>query len=114
MTGLTPCVHREVLNSSTTKEFYILVQLLPHITYYSEEIVLKTLVGHVKGDHIRQKREPISLTLAIILGTGLARVGPGIAALTLQENIYNNLKTDIDKDIQQLEKSFSHLERNVD
>ena len=62
---------------------------------------MRTLVEHIEGDFIRQKREPISLTLAIILGTGLARVGPGIAALTLQENISNNLKTDIDKDIYQ-------------
>ena len=48
--GLTPCVNREVFNSSTRKEFYILVQLVPHITYYSKTTMLKTLVGLVKRD----------------------------------------------------------------
>ena len=65
-------MHGEILNSPTAKEFSILVQLVPPITYYSEEIVLKNLIGHVGGDLMRQKREPISLTLAVILGAGLA------------------------------------------
>ena len=90
-TGLTLCVHGEVLNSPTAKEFSILVQLVPPITYYSEEIVLKNLIGHVGGDLKRQKRETISLTLAIILGAGLPGAGTGIAALTLQENNYTAL-----------------------
>lgn len=63
---------------------------------------------------MRQKREPISLTLAVILGAGLAGAGTGIAALTLQEKNYNSLKLDIDQDIQCLEKSITYLERNVD
>jgi hypothetical protein len=42
-------VHGEVLISPTAKEFSILVQLVPSITYYSEEIVLKNLIGHVGG-----------------------------------------------------------------
>ena len=82
-TELTLCVNGEVLNSPTTKEFSILVQLVPCITCYSEEIVLKNLIGHVGGDLKRQKRETISLTLAIILGAGLPGAGTGIAALTL-------------------------------
>lgn len=44
-TGLTLWVHREILNSRTAKEFCILVLLGPHITYYSEEIVLKNPMG---------------------------------------------------------------------
>jgi hypothetical protein len=56
---------------------------VPCKTYYAEEIVLKNLIGHVGGDLKRQKRETISLTLAIILGAGLPGIGTGIAALTL-------------------------------
>ena len=82
-TGLTLCVHGEVLNSPTANEFSILLPLVPCITYYSEKIVLKNLIGHVGGDLKRQKRETISLTLAIILGAGLPSAGTGIAALTL-------------------------------
>lgn len=54
------------------------------------------------------------MTLALILGTGLAKAGTGIAALLLQNKNYNSLKADIDEDIQRLEKSISHLESNVD
>ena len=89
--GLIPCMHGEALNPPTTKKFCILVQFVPCITYYSEEIVLKDLIGHVGGDLKRQKRETISLTLAKILGAGLPRAGTGIEALTLQENNYTAL-----------------------
>ena len=61
---------------------------------------------------MRQKKEPISLTLAVILGAGLAGAGTGIVALTLQEKNYNSLN--IDQDIQCLEKSISRLERSED
>jgi hypothetical protein len=76
---------RWVLNSSSTKEFYILVQLAPHITYNSEEVVLKSLMRYVRRELMTQKKNlsPISLTLAIILGTGLARVSTEIAELML-------------------------------
>ena len=37
-----------------------------------------------------------------------------MAALVSQVKNYNSLKTDIDEDIQQLEKSISHLEHKVD
>lgn len=63
---------------------------------------------------MRQKREPISLTLALISDAGLAEAGTEIAALTLQEENHISLNADIDEDIQCLEKSISHLERNVD
>jgi hypothetical protein len=76
-------VHGEVLNSPTAKEFSILFQLVPCITNYSEEIVLKNRIGNVGGDLKRQKRKTISLTLGIILGAGLPGEGTGIAALTL-------------------------------
>lgn len=52
--------------------FCILVQLKPCITYYSEKTMLRTLVRHVTGDLLRQKKEPVSLTSALILGAELA------------------------------------------
>jgi hypothetical protein len=62
---------------------------------------------------MKQKREPISLTLPVILRAGLAGAHTGIAALTLQEKNYKSLKLDIDRDIQRLQKSVSHVESNV-
>lgn len=74
-----------ILNSSTSDGFYILVQLMPHITYYSEKIVLRAFVRQIEKDLMRQRREPISLTLTLILGVGLALVSTGITVLTLQK-----------------------------
>lgn len=62
-------------------------------------------MGGASGD---RRAEPISLTLAVILGRGLAGAGTGIVALTLQEKNYNSQKVDIDQDIQCLEKSIAH------
>lgn len=67
----------------------------PQITYYSEETVFLPLSGNL----MLQKREPVSLTLALIWGTGLAWAGTRITALTLQDKNYNSLKADTDKDI---------------
>lgn len=62
-------------------------------------------MGGASGD---RRAEPISLTLAVILGRGLAGAGTGIVALMLQEKNYNSQKVDIDQDIQCLEKSIAH------
>ena len=101
-----------VLNSSTSDGFCILAQLVPCRTYYSEEMVLKASVEQTEGDLKRQRREPISLTLALIPGAGLAQAGTGLAMLALQEKTnYNSLNADINEDIQCLERSISHLEQ---
>lgn len=63
------------------------------------------MLGGASGD---RRAEPISLTLAVILGRGLAGAGTGIVALMLQEKNYNSQKVDIDQDIQCLEKSIAH------
>lgn len=65
-TGLTPCVNGAVLNSSTPDGFYVLAQLLPCITYYSEETVLRASIGQIEGDLMRQRREHVSMTLAFV------------------------------------------------
>lgn len=109
-TGLTPCVHGTVLNH--THNFCVLIQLVPQITYHPKEVV-QALTGE-PGTLLRYKREPQSLTLAIILGTGLAGTGASIATLAIQSQNYNSLKADIDEDIQRLENSITHLEKNAD
>lgn len=90
----------------------MLIQLVPQITYHPKEVV-QALTGE-PGTLLRYKREPQSLTLAIILGTGLAGTGASIATLAIQSQNYNSLKADIDEDIQRLENSITHLEKNAD
>ena len=60
----------------------------------------------------RIKREPVTaLTLTALLGA--VRTGSGIAALMLQDKQYNQLRAAIDEDIEQLEKSISHLQESL-
>ena len=44
---------------------------------------------------------------------GAIGTGSGIAALTLQDEQYNQLRAAIDEDIEQLEKSISHLQESL-
>lgn len=78
-TGLTPCISAAVLNQ--TSDYCILVQLWPHITYHSSETVLEFYEGH----H-RYIREPVSMTLAILLGIGGIAAGIGTGATALLQN----------------------------
>lgn len=52
--GTDPCVYGEILSFSTLRGLCILAQLVPCITYYLEEAVLRALVGHVEDDLMRQ------------------------------------------------------------
>ena len=64
--------------------------------------------------HYRIKREPVTaLTLTVLLGLGALGTGSGIAALTLQDKQYNQLRAAIDEDIEQLEKSISYLQESL-
>ena len=63
-------------------------------------------------DQYRIRREPVTaLTLAVLLGA--IGTGSGITALTLQNEQYNQLRAAIDEDIEQLEKSISHLQESL-
>ena len=60
----------------------------------------------------RVKREPVTaLTLAVLLGA--IRMESEIAALTLQDKQYNQLRAATDEDIELLEKSISHLQKSL-
>lgn len=75
-TGLTPCISAQIWNQ--TKEYCILVQLWPRITYHDSETIYKFFEGTN-----RYQREPITMTLAVLLGTGgiIVRIGTGTQAL---------------------------------
>lgn len=75
-----------------------------------EDDLLETL----KGRH-RQKREPMSLTLAVLLGLGgaAAGIGTGTTALIQGNQQLTQLQLAIDTDLQAIENSISLLEKSL-
>ena len=109
-TGLTPCLSTTVLNLTT--DYCVLVELWPKVTYHSP--------GYVYGQFERKtkyKREPVSLTLALLLG-GLtmggiaAGVGTGTTALVATKQ-FEQLQAAIHTDLGALKKSVSALEKSL-
>ena len=106
--GLTPCAHQ--VAQKTSQDFCVLVHLIPRLNYYPEELKPRL---ETPGQY-RVKREPVTaLTLTVLLGLGSIGTGSGIAALTLQDKQYNQLRAAIDEDIEQLKKSISHLQESL-
>lgn len=88
----------------------MLVQLIPRIYYYTAENVEK----HFDSGLQRYKKEPISITLAILLGAGIAAgIGTGAVALVTEQQGLNALSTAIDEDLKMLEQSITNLEKSL-
>ena len=95
-TGLTPCVSTAVFNSST--DYCVLVQLVPRVYYHSGD---SFDFQFEQKTHIRPKREPVSLTLAVMLGIGVAAgVGTGTAALVKGSYHLQQLRAAMDEDLE--------------
>lgn len=109
-TGLTPCISSNDLNR--TSDFCVLIELWPRITYHSSDSILT----HYK-ETLRFRREPISLTLALMLG-GLtvggitAGIGTGTTALVATQQ-FKQLQIAMHTDIKALEESVSALEKSL-
>ncbi|AAV68489.1 env protein [Murine leukemia virus] len=109
-TGLTPCLSTTVLNLTT--DFCVLVEIWPKVTYHSPDYVYGQFEGKTKF-----KREPVSLTLALLLG-GLtmggiaAGVGTGTTALVATQQ-FKQLQAAMHTDIRALEESVSALEKSL-
>ena len=110
-TGLTPCIYTQNLN--TTKDFCILIRFLPRVFYHPANY-LEQAYETPEGYPVRIKREPISFTLAILLGAGMAAgVGTGTVALVQGSCNYNELKTAMDEDIKAIEGSITKVEKSL-
>ena len=85
-------------------------QVMPHIIYHSEEALLDTL----ENRH-RQKREPVAMTLALLLGLGgtAVGIGPGTAPLIQGNQQLSQLQLAIDTDLRAVENSISLLEKSL-
>nr|XP_036866747.1 endogenous retrovirus group FC1 Env polyprotein [Manis javanica] len=106
-TGVTPCVSTSAFNSS--RDFCIMVQLVPRLMYHDD----LSFVTEFEPRH-RYKREPVSLTLAVLLGIGVAAgVGTGAAAIVQGNQHYEGLRTAIDEDLKTIEQSITKLEESL-
>nr|BAN63358.1 envelope glycoprotein [Koala retrovirus] len=110
--GLTPCLSTSVFNQSN--DFCIQIQLVPRIYYHPDG----TLLQAYESPHPRNKREPVSLTLAVLLGLGVAAgIGTGSTALIkgpidLQQGL-TSLQIAMDTDLRALQDSISKLEDSL-
>ena len=79
-----------------TQDFCVLTQIMPHIFYHSEQ----TLLDALENRH-RQKREPVEMTLALLLGLGgtAVGIGTGTAALIQGNQQLAQLQLAIDTDL---------------
>lgn len=104
--GLTPILSLEVLN--LTSDYCVLVRVYPRIIYHPDYDFLNAL------QETRIKREPISITLAVLLGLGVAAgIGTGVAAITTQDSKMSELQSLVAEDIRALEDSISKLQESL-
>ncbi|XP_045661053.1 endogenous retrovirus group FC1 Env polyprotein [Ursus americanus] len=114
-TGLTPCLHTSIFNQSA--DFCIMIQLLPKVTYYETAPFEDRFDSYRQGGSLigdRHKRELISISLAVLLGLGVAAgIGTGAAALVQGSQSYQELRMSTDEDLKVLEQSITHLEKSL-
>lgn len=106
-TGLTPCIHTQVLNRS--QDYCVQVRLWPKIFYHTDTEIYQSMEGGLPSTRV--KREPITaITLSLLLGLGIAGTSTGITSLVLQNQYYGQLRAAIDVDIERIENSISLLQ----
>ncbi|KAG3275190.1 hypothetical protein H1C71_020740 [Ictidomys tridecemlineatus] len=106
--GLTPCISVQVFDSSAN--YCVMVQILPRVLFHDAE----SFEGLVGGQITHFRREPVSLTLAILLGIGAAAgVGTGAAAMIRGSQQMAQLETAIDQDLKALETSITALQESL-
>ncbi|XP_039733061.1 endogenous retrovirus group S71 member 1 Env polyprotein-like [Pteropus medius] len=107
-TGLTPCISSNYW-SQGTYGFYVLVHVIPQVYFYSREGGRE----HFQYiDHHIAKRAPILVPALVGLRVA-GSTAVGAAALVTGDSNYLTLNQQVDKDLQDLETSVSHLETSV-
>ena len=97
----------QALNSAS--DYCVLIELWPKIVYHEPEYIY----SHFE-DMTRPRREPMSLTLALLLG-GLTVGGitAGVGTALMETSQFRQLQQAMHTDLQALEESISALEESL-
>lgn len=107
-TGLTPCVSTLVFDN--TKDYCVLIQLVPRVFYHPTNSFVDEFVGRLT----RYWKEPVTLTLAVILGIGVtAGVGTGTTALIGQLHYFQELRSTMSEYLRALGQSITKLKESL-
>ncbi|EGV93674.1 Envelope glycoprotein [Cricetulus griseus] len=83
---------------------------MPHVLYHPAGYLEDMYGSH----QTRYQREPVSITLAVLLGIGVtAGIGTGTSALVQGPQQYSELKNAMMADLKELEKSITRLEESL-
>nr|AAO46149.1 envelope glycoprotein [Recombinant M-MuLV/RaLV retrovirus] len=109
-TGLTPCISAAILRRSS--DYCVLVEIWPKVTYHGPEYIY----SHFER-LTRFRREPITMTLALLLGGitlgGMAAgIGTGTTAL-IETGHFRQLQAAMNADLKAIEESVSALEKSL-
>ncbi|KAL6035639.1 hypothetical protein STEG23_036475 [Scotinomys teguina] len=106
-TGLTPCVSVNIFN--VTHEYCVLIQLWPRMFIYEDAKYLEMFERNG-----RFVREPITMTIALLLGVGGIAAGIGTGTSTLiQSNHLMQLHQAMTTDLETIEKFITALEKSL-
>ncbi|KGL88016.1 hypothetical protein N301_13478, partial [Charadrius vociferus] len=108
--GLTPCLSLNVVRANTS-EFCVQVTIVPKILVHDKEAMY---LHWGNQGHKITKREPISaITIATLLGLGVAGTATGVASIVHQQQRLTSLRAAVDEDLARIEKSISYLEKSL-
>ncbi|XP_036023136.1 LOW QUALITY PROTEIN: MLV-related proviral Env polyprotein-like [Onychomys torridus] len=108
-TGLTACISPTLINQTG---FCVLVHLYPRVIYHDSP----SFEEQMEGLTHRYKREPVTMTLAVLMGLGTVAgiaAGMGSAAYVQGYQHMEQLKAAIAEDLRGLEASISALETSL-
>ncbi|XP_009638691.1 uncharacterized protein LOC104127705 [Egretta garzetta] len=110
LSGLTPCLSTAIIMKDAS-ELCIQVIVIPRILAHNEESMYLYWDTSI---HRISKREPISaVTIATLLGLGVAGTATGAASLVQQQQRFSSLRAAVDEDLMKIEKSISYLEKSL-
>ncbi|KFP04425.1 hypothetical protein N300_11653, partial [Calypte anna] len=107
--GITPCVSLKRFDFAN--DFCVQILIAPRVLYHPEEDLYH--LWEQTGYSLQKREVLTAITLATLLGLGIAGTATGVASLASQQRGLTQLQVAIDEDLEKIEKSMSFLEQSV-